>query len=218
MITSLAIMANWAIFLNRNPFVFPLEFFMKVKCQNCWKIFEVSDDSVGKQKTCQYCQRPMTIKANAEEQAALNTTVNDPRIDALDTKIKTLQMFIWIIIALTTLNVILMLIVWKRSPAEEIVMPDYTELQSKLMKQNEILYQQQTNKIEVLFKNFNEDMLKQTKKEFNDLNVQLANIVRQIGSQEMLDAIANKMDMITSKLDQNTQALQKLQAAEKKKP
>lgn len=191
---------------------------MKVKCQHCWKIFEVSDDSMGKQKTCQYCQRPMTIKPNLEEAPAPIANNNDPKLDALDAKIKTLQLFIWIIVGITIVNIMLVLVLLKRSSAEEIVMPDYSELQNKLLKQNEVLHQQQTAKIEALLKNFNEEMLKQTKKEFNDLNVQLAQIVRQINSQDILDALANKMDMITSKLDQNTQALQKLQATDKKKP
>ena len=40
---------------------------VKVKCEHCWKIFEVPDDAINKQRQCHFCQRSTFAKPLIEE-------------------------------------------------------------------------------------------------------------------------------------------------------
>lgn len=196
---------------------------MKVKCQNCWKIFEVADDAVGKQKICQYCQRPMTIRMNAENFTSGTFNSSDDKLKSLNKKIQTLQIFILILVIFAILNLIFILMALHRSSVEEntMLVNQIANQQKEILKQlkeNEALQQQQLANMESLFKKYNEDILKQTKKEFNNLNIQLAQIVREADSKVLLEAITSKLDGITSRLEQVNATLQKLQPDKKKQP
>lgn len=40
---------------------------IKVKCEHCWKMFEVPDDAINKQRQCHFCQRSTLVRPIEEE-------------------------------------------------------------------------------------------------------------------------------------------------------
>lgn len=162
---------------------------VKVKCQHCWKIFEVSEDAIGKQKSCTYCSRPTLLKPaeDANSEYVMENT--------LEHKTKLLQVFSLVILGITLLNLFLLFFLVKNQISESNFQESYSqqvEWQKNIEKQIKSMQQ----KVEDFERNL-QQIANNSKQGTSEINATFVS---------MMDNLNIKLEQIGNKIEQVNQS------------
>ena len=106
---------------------------IRVKCQHCWKIFEVPDDSVNKQRQCTFCQR-MTVATPADSNEKQPT--EEQQVTPDFQTYKRVGILVGILLCLIMLNIFFMLFGGKSDEGfREAILQENLEWRINLQKQ-----------------------------------------------------------------------------------
>jgi len=189
---------------------------VQVKCQHCWKIFEVSEDAVGKQRACIFCQRLMVIKPLTDAENKGET--NEYMITNLMGKVKTLQVLVLILLVFFAINLITLFWLGKKQVTEdalrEVYLQEKPQWQATVESSLQNL-QQQVNKLDANFQRTLQEMEKQTK---FDMDSMLSRLIENFNNK--LDQIERNLQKMQATLDERlpktTQPAQQPPDAKKK--
>lgn len=166
---------------------------IKVKCQHCWKTFEVSETFINREKQCDFCQR-MTIVKPITEEKQVQTQKVDPTLQNMIKSSKMLNVFCVILTLLTMLNII---ISFSGNKIDETLLQETPEWQAELTKE-------MTN-------------LENAINECKELEMKQANQNKLV--RDIIDALEGSIGLITTRIYKSRTELQtnykKLQELEK---
>jgi len=108
---------------------------IQVKCQRCWKVFEASEESIGKTKTCLFCKKETIIKPFEDTPAEEKPTENWMKTQGTN-------ILLGVLIVINFLYILIMTVVSQKQLSESIFLDTFhptVEWQAKVDKQMEIL-------------------------------------------------------------------------------
>ena len=172
---------------------------IRVKCQHCWKIFEVPDDFVNKQRQCTFCQR-MTVATPAD--SGEKQTTEEQQVAPDFQTYKHLGILVGILLCLTILNICFMLFSGKSDDGfREAITQEIPEWRPRL--------QQQLQDLEKLLSTCQIQLQKNSESASSPENTAMALIGGMEGSIKLITAEITKRQQ---QLDNIKTSLKKLQA------